>query len=194
MESAHLLKQSFWVYHRAQFLGHCYFLFVWMSWHACPPLTDSSQCVLYADNLLLFWAVKDHMDIQNLQNDVTLIEEWIKHNYLTLYTSRYKSMIVSRKKSWSYSFTLTLGSQQLEVVESFKYLGVLLSSNLSFSQHIQTICTKARKILGLVYRWFYKNTTSAMKPCYSYISLWLDHTLNMPVQYETLTWKRTSNN
>ena len=56
------------------------------------------------------------------RNDVTLIEKWIKHNYLMLNTSKCKSMIVSRKKSQSYSFTLTLGGQQLEVVESFKYL------------------------------------------------------------------------
>ena len=38
-------------------------------------------------------------------------------------------------------------------------MGVLLSSNLSFSQHIQTICTKARKILGLLYRRL-KNTSN----------------------------------
>ena len=30
----------------------------------------------------------------------------------------------------------------------------------AFSQHIQTICTKARKILGLLYRRFYKNTSN----------------------------------
>ena len=57
---------------------------------------------------------------------------------------------------------LTFGGQRLEQVENFKYLGVLLSSNLSFSQHItiQTICAKARKILGLLYRRFYKNTSN----------------------------------
>ena len=35
---------------------------------ACLPLTDGSQCVLYADDLL---PVKDQVDIQHLQNDVT---------------------------------------------------------------------------------------------------------------------------
>ena len=38
-------------------------------------------------------------------------------------------------------------------------MGVLLSSNLSFSQLIQTI-SKARKILRLLYRRFYKNTSN----------------------------------
>ena len=45
----------------------------------------------------------------------------------------------------------------LEQIETFKYLGVLLSSELSWSAHIESICTKARKLTGLRYRKFYCN-------------------------------------
>ena len=34
-------------------------------------------------------------------------------------------------------------------------MGILLNSNLSWSNHITSICTKARKLLGLLYRRFY---------------------------------------
>ena len=40
----------------------------------------------------------------------------------------------------------------MEIVESYKYLGVVISSDLSWTPHIQQICMKARKILGLLYR------------------------------------------
>ena len=83
----------------------------------------------------------------------------VQHNYLTWNTSKCKSMVVSRKKSQPFPSTLTVGGQRLEQVENFKYLGVLLSSNLSFSQLIQTI-SKARKIPRLLYRRFYKNTSN----------------------------------
>ena len=46
-------------------------------------------------------------------------------------------------------------------MEIFKYLGVLLSRNLSLSDHISELCTKARKILGLLYRQFYDNVDPA---------------------------------
>ena len=45
----------------------------------------------------------------------------------------------------------------LEQVETFKYLGVLLSPELSWSVHIESICTKALKLIGLLYRRFYGN-------------------------------------
>ena len=42
----------------------------------------------------------------------------------------------------------------MEKVDCFKYLGLLLSSDLSFSKHIESICSKSRKIIGLLYRRF----------------------------------------
>ena len=49
---------------------------------------------------------------------------------------------------------IILNGMPLEQVETFKYLGVLLSSELSWSAHIES---KARKLTGLLYRRFYDN-------------------------------------
>ena len=43
----------------------------------------------------------------------------------------------------------------MERVECYKYLGLLLSTNLSWSAHIGSVCSKAKRILGLIYRRFY---------------------------------------
>ncbi len=43
----------------------------------------------------------------------------------------------------------------------YKYLGLLISSALSWSNHIQGVCSKARKILGLLYRKYCKVSDKA---------------------------------
>ena len=64
-------------------------------------------------------------------------------------------MIISRKRNPVQPPQLILNGTPLDQVETFKYLGVL-SSELSWSLHTDSICTKARKRIGLFSR-FYGN-------------------------------------
>ena len=69
-------------------------------------------------------------------------------------------MTISRKKKpITPHCTLVLNNSTLEQVENYKYLGLLLTADLSWSSHISSICLKAWKILGLLYRWFYGNVS-----------------------------------
>ncbi len=84
-------------------------------------------------------------------------------------------MIISRKKNHGSLFPpLLLNGSVLEVVPTFKYLGVLFSSNLSWSDHIQGACSKAQKLLGLLYRQDYQYSDSRSR-LQLYISLVRSH-------------------
>ena len=50
-----------------------------------------------------------------------------------------------------YSSTI---SEQL-LIDTFKYLGILLGCDVSWSPHIAAVCSKARQVIGLLYRRFY---------------------------------------
>ena len=63
-------------------------------------------------------------------------------------------MVVCRKKSPYYQ-PLLLNDMAVDRVESFKYLGINISHDLTWSFHISKICAKARQSLGLLYRQFY---------------------------------------
>ena len=53
---------------------------------------------------------------------------------------------------------ITLGSSAIERTYSYQYLGVSISSDLSWSDHIHNICTRARRTIGSLYRHFYLNS------------------------------------
>ena len=65
-------------------------------------------------------------------------------------------MIISRKRNPPVpEVPLKLFGSPLEIVDSYKYLGVLLTGDLSWSLQVESVCQKARRILGLLYRRFY---------------------------------------
>jgi len=85
--------------------------------------------VLYADDLLLFHPIKSQEDYHHLQDDILTIEDWVNSNYLTFNPTKCKYMVVSRKRYPSVPVSLMLGSKEMEKVDCFKYLGLLLSSD-----------------------------------------------------------------
>ena len=52
-----------------------------------------------------------------------------------------------------------MAGHQIQHVSSVKYLGFLLTQDLSWSRHIALICSRARKKVGFIYRSFYKSSS-----------------------------------
>ena len=77
-------------------------------------------------------------------------------------------------------YTLFLMGEPIEKVSSFKYLGVTISDDLTWSKHIQTISSKARRIIGMLYRQFYRYKEVLPHSCI-YIKHKLDHIWSIPV-------------
>ena len=70
-------------------------------------------------------------------------------------------MLVSKKRDNSIQPPqLFLDGVALARVYSYKYLGITLTSNLSWSPHIINCCNKTRRLIGLLYRQFYENATT----------------------------------
>ena len=109
---------------------------------------------LYADDMLLYRCIETPQDYQKLQNDINSIVEWISVNHLHFNVSKCKSMLISRKRNPFQRPGLSLCGQVLEQVECFKYLAVLLTSDLTWSKQTECICAKAKKLLGMIYRRF----------------------------------------
>ena len=146
------------------------------------PLSANCHLTLFADDMLLYRPILCEGDFSLLQEDIDRISNWVDCNYLQFNVQKCKLMYVTRKTQSPFTPCLRLHNQQLEVVSTYKYLGLLLSNDLSWSEHIKYLCSKARKILGLIYRRFYQFSSSESL-LQMYISL-----VRPNVEYASQVW------
>ena len=119
-------------------------------------LCQGAKITLYADDVLLHRTISSPEDFVTLQEDINKVGNWSSTNFLTLNRAKCNFMTISRRRAVSTPPTsLLLDGHPLDKVETFKYLGVLLSHDLSWGEHVQSTCAKAKNILGLLYRQFY---------------------------------------
>ena len=118
-------------YHKDQSYAHCCF-FIYIDDITQVNLSAASRLVLYADDILLYRPIfSSFEDYRILQSDIDALANWTTSNSMSFNVSKCKSMIISRKKNHGSSFPpLILNGSILDVVPTFKYLGVLFSSKL----------------------------------------------------------------
>ena len=64
-------------------------------------------------------------------------------------------MVVSRKRLKAQPPALVLLSSPIDRVDSIDYLGLRIQCDLSWTDHIRNICSKARRLVGMLFRQFY---------------------------------------
>lgn len=123
------------------------------------PFEPSTKLILYADDILMYRPLSSQADFNHLQDGIDILNEWTEHQYLTFNPSKCKAMVLSRKlNTVSPANPLLLKGQALDFVDSIKYLGLTITSDLLWSRHIQQISNKARKLVGMLFRQFYNYT------------------------------------
>ena len=61
---------------------------------------------------------------------------------------------------------VSINNQKIKQVSSFKLLGVTVTENLSWSLHITDTCSRAKKMIGLIYRIFGGSGSSTLNHLY----------------------------
>ena len=139
-----------------------------------------SGCLIsiFADDILMHLEIGCAEDYDLFQENIEDVSTWIAHQHMFLNVNKCKYMIISRKRAPTLpKISLILMSSPLERVSKFKYLGVWLVDNLSWSYHIKETSTKATKMAGMIYRKFYPvcNTATMLQLYVSYIRPLLEY-------------------
>ncbi len=125
-------------------------------------ISQTSKLNMFADDMALYRVITSVNDYLELQNDINEVYNFLSSKLLKLNLTKCKFMSVSRKTSRSLKApTLLLDGSLLQQVSEFKYLGITISADLSWRPHIDTICRKTRKLIGLLHRRFAANSSTA---------------------------------
>ena len=117
--------------------------------------------VLFDHDLLLYHLITCLEDFDHLQNDADKLYNWLSFHKLALNPNKRKSLLISRKRPLTILPSVYVNRSVLESILSYRYLGVLISSDFSWSNHVKDISLKARKQTGLFYCCFYEHTSPA---------------------------------
>lgn len=129
----------------------------------------SSESFLFADDTSLFeHIVNNNIQIaaQKINCDLEIINKWAKRWLLIINPSKTVVMLFSRKRSPSQLPAFLLGDYVLTSVKAHKHLGLILTSSLSWSEHIDSVISKSNQILGMTKRFKYKWSRMTLEVCY----------------------------
>ena len=138
---------------------------------------SDSKVSLYADDTALYTSSSSQIElVLNLRVELSVIDEWLKANRLTLNTKKTKYVIFGTRNTLEHvpqDLNIKIGSEKIERVKHMKYLGMILDEKLTFDEHVHQTYTKASQKLGILRRSReYLDTTTSLT---LYKSLVLPH-------------------
>lgn len=114
-----------------------------------------ANLIMFADDTNLFYS-HNNLDIlcDDINNDLLLISSWFKLNKLSLNIKKTNFMIFrsKNKKLPKGEVKIKIEDKPIERVDHTKFLGVIINDRLTWDDHIKTICNKASKSIGIIYR------------------------------------------
>lgn len=119
-------------------------------------INDLSNCVsssfrLFADDCVIYRSISSSSDSVALQRDLNLIHSWCCDWLLFLNVSKCSHVSFTRSKQ-PYVHTYTLGGSPISKSSSYKYLGVHLSFDLTWTNHINTLINETNRKFGFLRR------------------------------------------
>lgn len=153
-----------------------------------PDIITHSETRLFADDTILFRTITSIEDHKLLQEDLTALETWENTWQMAFNPTKCTVIRVTSGKSKPILNTqYQLHGHTLEIEDASKYLGVTLTSNLSWDRHVDNVVAKGNRTLGFIRR----NLKDCPKPVReaSYTTI-----VRPTLEYASTVWDPTSQN
>lgn len=117
--------------------------------HLC--IKSPIQLRLFADDCVIYSTINTKEDQVQLNHSLQLIHAWCKKWGMALNAKKTVSITFTNKKT-PLNFAYTLDNKEIGKSNHVKYLGVTLTSNLSWESHIDAVCSRAQGKLAFLRR------------------------------------------
>ena len=109
------------------------------------------SCHIFADDTNIYCSSKDLSNLELiLSQELYAVAEWMKSNKLALNISKTNFVLFHSKKIKPCKpLNLKFDGMNIKEVSVVKYLGVTFDSNLTWKNHIEELCLKLSKTVGI---------------------------------------------
>jgi len=97
----------------------------------------ASTVRLFADDTMIYMAIKNDQDAKTLQNDLNLLCEWERKWMMKFHPDKCEILSITRKKH-PITYPYQLHGQHLKHCDYAKYLGINVSKDMRWTRHIDT--------------------------------------------------------
>ena len=136
--------------------GFCFGPLLFLLYINDLPLSSNSDSILYADDTAMILSDSSINSLINRVNsELNIIDLWLRKNKSSLNYSKTSFIIFNKQpnKTCDYEFTLKIKNNLIKRVNSNKfYLGVLIDSKLSWSEHVDYLNLQLARCSGLFTR------------------------------------------
>ena len=129
------------------------------------PDNISSEVRLFADDCVLYRSITNKHDIEHLQADLDTLTTWQDKWQMHFNADKCFTLKLSHSKTPS-THHYKLGQSVLKEAKSHSYLGVNISHDLKWVEHINSSISKANRVLGAVRRNLHPCTTDIKSTAY----------------------------
>ena len=116
-----------------------------------PQCLHNCKSILYADDTLLYYSARTVENLQpKINTDLESLSLWLNNNLLTLNYEKPKFMIFSNKKHAHSDININVQNEKVQRERSMKYLGITLSEDFSWHEHIDNMINKINQRIGVL--------------------------------------------
>ena len=116
------------------------------------PNALSCHTTLFVDDTCLLIQAKDVSTLQKrCNNELSKLQQWMNCNELTLNPNKTRVLLIpSSRQQVISTITLYLNNELIKPIETAKYLGITLDSQLKFDIYISKLLTKILRSIGVM--------------------------------------------